>query len=191
MPEEKKSYLTTLTTNLVSTSVQLEERNRDKVDRNAQFTASLISLTSHMLPAGAFQAIGDVVERLSDASSVFEISENVSRVIKDARDSSDSFDDTNFQNYITFENHSPAKIVVVTVITLGEVKKKSTFFFKKKSKRMKVPEGSFFSAGYVDGEDISVLAMREKIDRSTVTFCDTDVRVLLSDRDYVNLATKL
>lgn len=191
MPEEKKSYLTTLTTNLVSTSVQLEERNRDKVDRNAQFTASLISLTSHMLPAGAFQAIGDVVERLSDASSVFEISENVSRVIKDARDSSDSFDDTNFQNYITFENHSPAKIVVVTVITLGEVKKKSTFFFKKKSKRMKVPEGSFFSAGYVDGEDVSVLAMREKIDRSTVTFCDTDVRVLMSDRDYVNLATKL
>lgn len=191
MPEEKKSYLTTLTTNLVSTSVQLEEKNRDKVDRNAQFTASLISLTSHMLPAGAFQAIGDVVERLSDASSVFEISENVSRVIKDARDSSDSFDDTNFQNYITFENHSPAKIVVVTVITLGEVKKKSTFFFKKKSKRMKVPEGSFFSAGYVDGEDVSVLAMREKIDRSTVTFCDTDVRVLLSDRDYVNLATKL
>lgn len=191
MPEEKKSYLTTLTTNLVSTSVQLEEKNRDKVDRNAQFTASLISLTSHMLPAGAFQAIGDVVERLSDASSVFEISENVSRVIKDARDSSDSFDDTNFQNYITFENHSPAKIVVVTVITLGEVKKKSTFFFKKKSKRMKVPEGSFFSAGYVDGEDVSVLAMREKIDRSTVTFCDTDVRVVLSDRDYVNLATKL
>lgn len=191
MPEEKKSYLTTLTTNLVSTSVQLEERNRDKVDRNAQFTASLISLTSHMMSAGAFQALGDVVERLSDASSVFEISENVSRVIKDARASSDSFDDTNFQNYITFENHSPAKIVVVTVITLGEVKKKSTFFFKKKSKRMKVPEGSFFSTGYVDGEDVSVLAMREKIDRSTVAFCDTDVRVLLSDRDYLNLATKL